>query len=137
MSVKNTHFIQSRLYLYLKESFRESETKIQIIKGCFLLLLTDYFDNKLKVKPDLYTIEAFAGDMLFVANTPDEIKKIDPKLANALDIAADITYYTMKDGKMVDSAESNNLIQLLKNYLDTVNNKIKTDVRMEEYNTSI
>lgn len=111
--------IMSVLFSYLEEGFRGSHTKLEIIKKSFLLLLSDYFNDKLKTKPDLYTIEAFAGHMLFVVNTPDEIKKYDQKLTDALDTAADITYY-VKDGKKENNLDQfKDLIQNLKDYYES------------------
>lgn len=108
--------ISSILFYYLEEGFRGSYSKTEIIKKSFLLLLGDYFDSKLKTKPDLYTLEAFAGHMLFVVNTPDEIKLTDSKLADALDTAADITYY-FKNGKKENNLDKfEDLIQSLKDY---------------------
>ena len=45
-------------------------------------------------------LEGFAGDMLFVVNTPDEIKQVDQKLADALDTASDLTYH-YSEGKKI------------------------------------
>lgn len=110
--------IKSILYDYLKEGHKGSTLKVEVIKKSFLLLLRDYFDNKLKIRPDLYTIESFAGDMLFVVNTPDEIKKYDQRLADALDTAADITYYTKEYKREGSVDQLKDLIQSLKDYYE-------------------
>lgn len=110
--------IKSILYDYLKEGFKGSTPKVEIIKKSFLLLLKDYFNNKLRTKPDLYMLEGFAGDMLFVVNTPDEIKQVDQKLADALDTASDLTYHYSEGKKNKNLDHFNELIKNLKNYFD-------------------
>ena len=84
-------------------------------------MLGDFFDLKLKSKPDIYTIEEFAGHMLFVAYTPEKIKKKDPELARALDIASDLSFYFKKGQKNKDLDEFYILIGYLKNYLKSGN----------------
>lgn len=111
--------ITSLLFSYLVEGFKESNTKIEIIKKSFLLLLEDFLDEKLKIKPDLYTLETFAGHMLFVVDTPDEIKKNDQKLSDALDIASDITYYYNEGKKTKNFDKYEKLVQNLKNYFES------------------
>ncbi len=111
--------IKSILYDYLKEGHKGSTSKVEIIKKSFLLLLKDYFDDKLKIKPDLYMLEGFAGDMLFVVNTPDEIKLTDSKLADALDTASDLTYHYNEGKKNRNLDHYNELVQNLKDYLNS------------------
>lgn len=117
MLKKESSKIESELYLYMKEGCRGSETKIETIKKTLLLILKDFFDENLEVKPNLYSLEVFAGDMLFVVNTPEEIKKSDAKLEYILDIAADITFPFQEGSKKGDLSEYNKLIDELKNYL--------------------
>lgn len=117
MLKKESSKIESELYLYIKEGFRGSETKIEIIKKTLLLVLKDFFDENLEIRPNLYLLEAFAGDMLFVVNTPEEIKKGDVKLAYILDIAADISFSFQEGSKKSDLNEYNKLIDQLKDYL--------------------
>ncbi|KKP92748.1 MAG: hypothetical protein UR98_C0018G0002 [Parcubacteria group bacterium GW2011_GWA1_36_12] len=112
--------IKATLYDYLKEGLKEPTTKkVEAIKLSFLLLLDNYFGEKLNKRPDLYDIEAFAGDMLYVINTPDKIKGDDPNLADALDIASDITYYFNKGKKNKNLEEFNRLIKYLRNYFES------------------
>lgn len=115
---KRKQKISSLLYAYLVEGFKGSNTREEIIKNTFILLLQDFLDEKLKIKPDLYTLEAFAGNMLFVVSTHNEIKKYDLKLSNALDIAADITFYYTKGKKSKNMNDYNRIIQNLKDYYE-------------------
>lgn len=117
MLKKDSSKIESELYLYFKEGCRGSKTKVEIIKKSLLLILNDFFDGKIELESSLYLLEAFGGDMLFVVNTPEEIKKDDVKLAYILDIAADITFPFQEGSKKGDLGEYNKLINELKNYL--------------------
>lgn len=110
--------LKSILYDYFKEGHKGSTSKVEIIKKSFLLLLGDYFDDKLKTKPDLNMLEGFAGDMLFVINTPEEIKLIDSKLADALDTASDLTYHHNEGEKNKNLDRFNELIQSLRDYYE-------------------
>lgn len=113
--------VLSVIYSYLEEGMKGMDGGIAIIKKTFLLMLGDFFDNKLKRKPDIYTLEEFAGHMLFVVYTPEMIKKKDPELAKALDIASDLTFYFKKGQKNKDLDEFNKLIGYLKNYFKSGN----------------
>lgn len=119
MPQKQAESIKSELYSYIKEGCRDSKTKVEIIKKTLLLILSDFFDKKIELEPSLYLLEAFAGDMLFVVNTPEEIKKDDIRLADILDVAADITFSYQEGLKKNDLSEYNKLIDQLKDYLST------------------
>lgn len=119
MLKKEASKIESELYLYIKEGCRDSKTKIEIIKKTLLLILNDFFDKKIELESSLYLLEAFAGDMLFVVNTPEEIKKDDVRLADVLDVAADITFSYQEGLKKGDLNEYNKLVGQLKDYLST------------------
>jgi len=116
----NTKLTESKqtsfLLHYVEEGFRGTNTKIEIIKKSFILLLADFFNSELKEKPDLYVLEAFSSNMLYVVNTPDEIKKADKELVEVLDVAADITFYFTKGEKAGNLEEFNKLIDVLKKY---------------------
>lgn len=109
--------IESLLYSYIKEACHGSQTKIEIIKKALLHILNDFFDNKKETESNLHLLEAFAGDMLYAVNTPDEIKESDSKLAYILDVASDITFPFQEGSKRNDLSEYNKLVEELKNYL--------------------
>lgn len=68
--------IGALLYDYLIEGFKKSKNGYEVIKSSFLMLLKDFFSQKPKEKPDVYALEAFAGNLFYYTGMADLIKNV-------------------------------------------------------------
>jgi hypothetical protein len=116
--VRKSRKIEALLYNYLYEGHKNSKTICKGIKKTFILLLKHFLDKKI----DVYTLEAFAGDIYFNIYKPKDFDNLDPKLSNALDTAADLSFYYKESKKNKKSLEKYKmLIDSLQQYVQKLN----------------